>query len=74
MSGTRQLLTVSFHTYARPIPTPVRTLSQARDTCERCHRPEKFHGDKIRRVYEYGEDEKNTEVDHDAEGPRRRGQ
>jgi hypothetical protein len=61
MSGTRQLLAVSFHTYARPIPTPVRTLSPARDTCEQCHWPEKFHGDRIRRVYEYGDDEKNTE-------------
>ena len=36
---------MSFHTYARPIPTPVRTLSPARDTCEQCHWPEKFHGD-----------------------------
>ena len=61
MSGTRQLVAVSFHTYARPIPTPVRTLSPARDTCEQCHWPEKFHGDAIRRVYEYGEDEKNEE-------------
>jgi hypothetical protein len=61
MSGTRQLLAVSLHTYARPIPTPVRTLSPARDTCEQCHWPEKFHGDSIRRVYEYDEDEKNTE-------------
>jgi hypothetical protein len=61
MSGTRQLLAVSFRTYARPIPTPVRTLSPARDTCEQCHWPEKVHGDKIRRVYEYSEDEQNTE-------------
>jgi len=61
MAGTRQLLGVAFHAYARPIPTPVRTLSPARDTCEQCHAPEKFHGDAIRRVYEYGEDEKNAE-------------
>lgn len=61
MSGTRQLLAVSFHSYARPIPTPARTLNPARDTCEQCHWPGKFHGDTVRRVYEYGEDEKNTE-------------
>ena len=61
MSGTRQLVAVAFGTYARPIPTPVRTLSPARDTCEQCHWPEKFHGDKIRRIYEYAEDEQNTE-------------
>ena len=61
MSGTRQLVAIALHTYARPIPTPVRTLSPARDTCEQCHWPGKFHGDKVRRVYEYGDDEKNTE-------------
>jgi hypothetical protein len=33
----------------------------ARDTCEQCHSPEKFHGDMLRRVVEYGDDEKNGE-------------
>ena len=62
LSGTRQLFAVSFHTYSRPIPSPVRNLRPARDTCEQCHWPEKFHGDKIRRIVEYAEDEKNTET------------
>ena len=61
ISGARQVLAVTFHTYSRPIPTPVENLRPARDTCEQCHWPEKFHGDQIRRVYEYAEDEKNTE-------------
>lgn len=61
LSGTRQLFAVAFHTYSRPIPSPVQELRPARDTCEQCHWPEKFHGDMIRRVYEYAEDEKNTE-------------
>jgi len=61
VSGTRQVLAVTFHTYSRPIPSPVQNLRPARDTCEQCHWPEKFHGDKIVRVFEYGEDEKNTE-------------
>jgi hypothetical protein len=61
MSGTRQLLAVARGSYARPIPTPVRSLSPAPDTCEQCHWPEKYHGDKVRRIYEYAEDEKNTE-------------
>jgi NapC/NirT cytochrome c family protein len=61
ISGLRQVLAVSFHTYSRPIPSPVEDLRPARDTCERCHWPEKFHGDKVRRVAEYAEDEKNTE-------------
>jgi hypothetical protein len=61
ISGTRQLLAVTFHTYSRPIPSPVRNLRPARDTCEHCHWPEKFHGDLVRRVVEYADDEKNTE-------------
>jgi hypothetical protein len=61
VSGIRQVFAVSFHTYSRPIPSPVQNLRPARDTCEQCHWPEKFHGDKIRRVVEYSEDEKNTE-------------
>src|SRR5262245_27749954 len=61
ISGARQVLAVTFHTYSRPIPSPVENQRPARDTCEQCHWPEKFHGDKIVRVYEYAEDEKNTE-------------
>ena len=61
LSGTRQLFAVAFRTYSRPIPSPVEELRPARDTCEQCHWPEKFHGDMIRRVVEYAEDEKNTE-------------
>ena len=61
VSGTRQVLAVSFHTYSRPIPSPVEKLRPARETCEQCHWPEKFHGDKIVRVTEYADDEKNTE-------------
>ena len=47
ISGTRQVLAVTFHTYSRPIPSPVQNLRPARDTCEQCHWPEKFHGDKV---------------------------
>jgi NapC/NirT cytochrome c family, N-terminal region len=61
LSGTRQLFAVAFNTHSRPIPSPVKELRPARDTCETCHWPEKFHGDKLRHVYEYAEDEKNTE-------------
>ena len=61
ISGARQVLAVSFHTYSRPIPSPVQNLRPARDTCEQCHWPEKFHGDKVRRIYEFAADEKNTE-------------
>jgi hypothetical protein len=61
VSGMRQLLAVARGSYSRPIASPVKNLRPAREVCEQCHWPEKFHGDKIRRVYEYGDDEKNTE-------------
>ena len=61
VSGMRQVLAVTFHTYSRPIPSPVQSLRPARDTCEQCHWPAKFEGDKVRRIVEYGDDEKNTQ-------------
>jgi hypothetical protein len=61
LSGARQLFAVSLGTYSRPIPAPVTNLRTARETCERCHWPGKFHGDKITRIVEHGDDEKNTE-------------
>lgn len=61
LSGVRQVLAVARGSYSRPIASPAKTLRPAREVCEQCHWPEKFHGDKIRRVFEYGDDEKNTE-------------
>jgi len=61
LSGVRQLAHVVTGRYPRPIPEPAKTLRPARETCEQCHWPEKFHGDKTRRIYEYAEDEANTE-------------
>jgi hypothetical protein len=58
--GTRQLLAVARHTYPRPVGAPVRNMRPARDTCEQCHWPQKFYGDKVTRIFEYGDDEKNT--------------
>jgi NapC/NirT cytochrome c family, N-terminal region len=61
LDGTRQVLAVMRGTYSRPIGTPVHNLRPARDTCEQCHWPEKFHGDKVEVIREYGNDEKSTE-------------
>jgi hypothetical protein len=60
LSGTRRLFAVAFRTYPRPIVAAPDQLLPARDTCEQCHWPEEFHGDKTRRVVEYADDEKNT--------------
>lgn len=44
LNGTRQLISFTLDNYQRPIPTPVHNLRPARETCEKCHWPEKFHG------------------------------
>lgn len=62
ISGARQLAAVAFNTYSKPIQTPVHGLRPARDTCEECHRPEKFHGDKLVIRDKFLTDEENTHV------------
>ncbi len=62
ISGARQLFAVALDTYTRPIETPVHGLRPARDTCESCHRPETFHGDKLVVLDKILEDEANTHV------------
>jgi nitrate/TMAO reductase-like tetraheme cytochrome c subunit len=63
ISGVRQVFAVSLKTYSRPIPSPVHELRPARDTCEQCHWPEKFLGDRLLVKRKFGDDEKNTETD-----------
>ncbi|RJX23479.1 MAG: cytochrome C [Desulfobulbus sp.] len=48
ISGLRQVAAVMTGDFSRPIPSPVEHLRPARDTCEQCHWPEKFHGKKIK--------------------------
>ncbi len=60
ISGVRQVFAVAFHTYSRPIGSPVKNLRPARDTCEQCHWPQKFTGDKLLVRTKYSDDEKNT--------------
>jgi nitrate/TMAO reductase-like tetraheme cytochrome c subunit len=60
ISGVRQVFAVSLKTYSRPIPSPVRELRPARDTCEQCHWPQRFLGERLLVKTKYGEDEKST--------------
>ena len=60
LSGIGQLFAVTFDTYERPIPTPVENLRPSQDTCEHCHWPEKFTGDRIKVITKFQEDETNT--------------
>ena len=62
LSGLRQVFAVTFKTYSRPIPSPVKYLRPARETCEQCHWPARFTGDKFLVKKNYKEDVKNTEL------------
>jgi hypothetical protein len=60
LSGSYQLLAVTFNLYPRPITTPIHNLRPARETCEHCHWPEHFSGDKLVIRTKYADDEKNS--------------
>ena len=60
LSGVRQVFAVAFNTYQRPIAAPVHNLRPARETCEQCHWPAKFHDAKVRVIQKYSDDEKNS--------------
>jgi hypothetical protein len=51
---------VTLKTYSRPIPSPVKHLRPARETCEECHWPQKFHGDKFLVRSKYADDASST--------------
>jgi NapC/NirT cytochrome c family, N-terminal region len=60
LSGVGQVFAVAFNTYPRPIPTPVHNLRPARETCETCHWPQVYGGDRLRVISKYADDETNT--------------
>jgi hypothetical protein len=60
LNGARQLVHLLRNSYPRPVPSPVFNLRPATATCERCHSPERFHGDQVRIIPSYGDDETNT--------------
>jgi nitrate/TMAO reductase-like tetraheme cytochrome c subunit len=62
LSGSWQLVSVAFDLYPRPVPAPVHNLRPARETCEQCHWPNKFVGDRFRVRTHYSEDETNSET------------
>ena len=61
-SGAKQLLAVALDNYPRPITPPIKTLRPERQTCEECHRPEMFHGDRLYIKDRFLPDEDNTHV------------
>jgi hypothetical protein len=62
ISGSWQLIAVMFDLYPTPIPTPVHSLRPANGTCEQCHWPTKFVGERLKVRTHYKDDENNTEL------------
>jgi len=62
LSGSWQVVSVAFNLYPRPIPVPIHDLRPARETCEQCHWPSKFVGDRLKVITRFAEDEANTEL------------
>jgi nitrate/TMAO reductase-like tetraheme cytochrome c subunit len=62
VNGSKQLLEVSFDRYPTPILSPVESLRPARYTCEGCHTPARFIGEKLLVKSSFADDEKNSET------------
>jgi len=61
LSGLRQVYGVITGDFERPIQTPIHNLRPARETCEKCHWPEKFYARTDRLEKHYLSDEENSE-------------
>lgn len=60
LSGSYQVYATAFNKYPRPVPTPIKNLRPAQETCEQCHWPSKFTGN-LDKTYSYFlADETNT--------------
>lgn len=60
LSGTYQVYATTFNLFPRPIPAPIENLRPARETCEECHWPDKYHGSQEKIFAHYMIDEENT--------------
>ena len=61
-SGHMRLIWATLtHSYEYPIR--ISEMRPARETCERCHYPEKFSDDSLRVVHRFADDEQNTPYD-----------
>jgi len=60
LNGAYQVLSLTFHLYKSPIPTPVHQLRPARETCQKCHWPDKFYGTRLKTFVHYDMDKTST--------------
>ncbi len=61
LSGAYQVYATMANKYPRPIPTPVKNLRPAQETCEECHWPSKFVGNLEHTFNSFLGDETNTQ-------------
>jgi hypothetical protein len=60
ISGVPQVFATILHTYPAPLPTPLKSMRPAAETCNECHWPEKFYGAQLLQIPFFRHDEKNT--------------
>jgi hypothetical protein len=63
LSGLHQVIAVMTNSYPRPIETPLHDLRPARETCEKCHWPQKFYARSLWTNKYFLADSTNTEWD-----------
>ena len=62
VSGSYQVYSVLFNKFPRPISAPISNLRPAKETCEQCHWPKVFYGEKEITDNYYLSDENNTKM------------
>jgi nitrate/TMAO reductase-like tetraheme cytochrome c subunit len=62
VNGTKQLIEMVTDDYPRPIPSPVQNLRPARFTCEGCHTPTRFVGERLLVKSNFADDAQNSET------------
>lgn len=62
LSGMHQVFAVAFNTFERPIPTPVENLRPARETCEGCHWPDRYGGERLRVIPHFTDEGQLTQT------------
>jgi hypothetical protein len=60
INGAWQAVAAMFDLYNKPIGTPIHNLRPAKETCGKCHWPEKHYGSKLVKIERYRDDENNT--------------
>jgi len=65
MSGTRQLMAVTFNSFPRPIQSAMESdrLVPSSETCEQCHARDRVIGSRLRIIDKFTDDEANTRTE-----------